>query len=140
MVVPAQIRSSPSSQFQVVSADVREGPHTALIVLMDAGSCAVCQTTTKKKLVRSVASSAASTVAATVASPRRETAPSTEIAPATASAEGTSTASTAARHAGNIRALGDDLDVAALEDTLVENKGLCDQARLGEFDIRVTIG
>lgn len=110
-----------------MSADVREGPHTALIVLMDAGSCAVCQTTKKKKqLVRSVASSAASTVAATVASPRRETAPSTEIAPATASAEGTSTASTAARHAGNIRALGDDLDVAALEDTLVENKGLCD--------------
>lgn len=114
-----------------MSANVKTGPnrgaHTALIVVMDVGSSAVCQTITKR-LVRSVASSATSTIAAAVATPGREAAaaPSTEVAAATASAEGTSATSAATRHARNIRTLGNDLDVATLEDTLVEDKGLGD--------------
>lgn len=78
--------------------------------------------------------SSATTVATPIATTAREAA-SAMKASATATAEPTATTSTA--HARDIGALGGHLDVAALEDTLVEDKSLGDQARLGELDVGV---
>jgi hypothetical protein len=45
--------------------------------------------------------------------------------------------STTAAHARNVGALRSDLDVAALEDALIQDEGLGNQAWFGELDIGV---
>lgn len=76
--------------------------------------------------------SSATTVATAITTTAREVASAMK---ASATAEPTATTSTA--HARDIGTLGGHFDVAALEDTLVEDKSLGDQARLGELDIGV---
>lgn len=81
----------------------------------------------------------ATTVAATVDSSSGHVTTTSATAEITATAASPKTAATAAtRHAGNVCSLGDDLDVTSLEDALVEDKGLCDQAGLGELDVCVS--
>lgn len=70
-------------------------------------------------LVRGVTSSTAP-VTATVAAPRRESPAPLETSSSTAR----TSSSTAAAHARNVGALGRNLDVASLEDTLVQDEGL----------------
>lgn len=76
--------------------------------------------------------SSATTVATAIATTAREAASAMK---ASATTEPTATTSTA--HARDIGALRGHLDVAALEDTLVEDKSLGDQARLSELDVGV---
>ena len=81
--------------------------------------------------------STATTIPATISS-------SWHVPAASAPAEASSTtpsassASSAAAHAGEVGALGYHLDIASLEDALVEYECLRDKTGLGEFDIRIT--
>lgn len=81
-------------------------------------------------LVRRVATGT-TPIAAAVAAPGE---PPAEASPA---AKPTAAATTA--HAGDVGPLGRHLDVAALEDTLVEHQRLGDQAGLCELDVGVAV-
>lgn len=100
----------------LLSVETKRKETTQSIAL--GGSCV--WRNTSLVLVRGVTSSTAP-VTATVTAPRRESS-----APETSSstAETSSSSSTAAAHAGNVGALGRNLDVASLEDTLVQDEGL----------------
>ena len=69
---------------------------------------------------------ASAVTAATGSSPPKTSPTAAEAAPAPAAA-----------HPGDIGTLGYDLDVASLEDTLVENESLRNEAGLSELDIGV---
>lgn len=77
--------------------------------------------------------SSATTVATAITTTARKAASAMK-----ASATSEPTATTPTAHARDIGTLGGHLDVTSLEDTLVENKSLGDQARLGELDVGVT--
>lgn len=88
-------------------------------------------------LVRGVASSTAPVTATVAAAAGESASAAASKTSSTTAAEASS--STTAAHAWDIGALGGDLDVASLEDALVQDEGLGYQARLGKLDIGVAI-
>ena len=83
-------------------------------------------------LVRVVISTTTTPIATTVTAPEAST--SSEAATAAKA----TTAAASAAHARDVGPFGGDFDVATLEDALVEDEGLSDQAGLRELNIRVT--
>jgi hypothetical protein len=92
-------------------------------------------------LVRGIASSTSSAITTTIPASRDKTTSSTKEAPGAAAAAATTAAASAStsRHAGDVCALGGDLDVPALEHAVIQNQGLCDQARLSELDVGIPV-
>lgn len=82
-------------------------------------------------------STATTTIATAVATTPRKTIPTTPEATTTATSRTTPAAPTAS-HAGQVRSLRDHLDVATLEDALVQDEGLRDEVGFGELDVGVT--
>lgn len=85
-------------------------------------------------LVGGKATAPSTPVATAIATSREAVSATTEAATATAHSTSTATAT----HAGKVRPLRDHLDVAALEDALIEDQGLWDKVGLGELDVGVT--
>lgn len=97
-----------------------------------------CRARVAKSLVRVETTSTPTTIATTVlaATGHVRAASSGETASSTETTTSTATASTHARDVGTFRR---DLDVAALEHTVVQYQGLRDQAGLGKLDVSVAI-
>lgn len=89
-------------------------------------------------LIGAIPSPAAATIAPTVRGPRSIPTSSPPAVEATTTSETTSSTTATTRHARQVGPFGDHLDVPALEDTLVEHKGLCNQAGLGKFDVGIS--
>jgi hypothetical protein len=84
-------------------------------------------------LVRSVASSTAAPVATATAT----SAEAAATTPKAASPKSSASAASPAAHAGHVRTLGGDLDIAALEHAFVQDQGLGHEAGFGEFDVGI---